>query len=196
MDPLLTSCLIKFSELKKKRYICSQNRDAQQAAYAVKRQRKQKEKKKNKTTIPQGRIELPTFAFLNTAYKYDALTDCATGERCLPLLFLALYWECYQIDRSTTVSGRGPRGLVHLQLTCPLKVQLDTDVIPRSVPTSSILASMLCRAGNLRQQRFGLTFLGSCLGLNKARGKSQGAQIEEKSFCGGANSIYTCTCIV
>ena len=32
--------------------------------------------------IPQGRIELPTFAFLNvsTAYKYDALTDWATGE--------------------------------------------------------------------------------------------------------------------
>jgi len=27
--------------------------------------------------IPQGRIELPTFAFLSvsTAYKYDALTD-------------------------------------------------------------------------------------------------------------------------
>ncbi len=36
--------------------------------------KKEGEKKK---AVPQGRIELPTFAFLrvNTAYKYDALTD-------------------------------------------------------------------------------------------------------------------------
>ena len=32
--------------------------------------------------MPQGRLELPTFAYLSdssTAYKYDALTDYATG---------------------------------------------------------------------------------------------------------------------
>ena len=37
-------------------------------------------KEEKKKIIPQGRIELPTFALLNTAYKYDALTDYATGE--------------------------------------------------------------------------------------------------------------------
>ena len=38
---------------------------------------KKKNKGKKKKTVPQGRIELPTFASLrvNTAYKYDALTD-------------------------------------------------------------------------------------------------------------------------
>ncbi len=38
---------------------------------------KKRDSGKEEKNVPQGRIELPTFAFLrvNTAYKYDALTD-------------------------------------------------------------------------------------------------------------------------
>ena len=48
---------------------------------------RKKKTTRKKVRIPQGRIELPTFAYLSvqtgtscTAYKYDALTDYATGD--------------------------------------------------------------------------------------------------------------------